>query len=353
MRKLNLFFIAVLILLIVGCEYSFLDLMRVKSSSGVENIHYSGRFDLSIPSAPRFEWSGTSIGAHFKGTGVSMMLNSGGINYFEVLIDGTSVSPVVTSTGNETFILASGLTDTEHDVLVVRRTEATCLPVSFLGFTITGGSIIASASPWSHRIEYIGDSILTGYGILGPNELCTYSAATQSAWMTYAAVAGRDLKADTHLIAYASKGVYQNYNGNLTDPMPTLYTRTIPTESGSTWGFSSKADVVVIHLGLYDFTAAVNQVLFETAYINLINLVRSNHPSAVIYCVNGATFNATANTYISNSVTNSGDANTHLLTLPAPILPADGYGCDWHPSAVTHARWGGILAARLRTDLGW
>jgi hypothetical protein len=41
-----------------------------------------------------------------------------------------------------------------------------------------------------------------------------------------------------------------------------------------------------------------------------------------------------------------------LLELPA-IDPSEGWGCDWHPSIASHTRFGGLVADRLRTDLGW
>jgi len=37
----------------------------------------------------------------------------------------------------------------------------------------------------------------------------------------------------------------------------------------------------------------------------------------------------------------------------ATQLPADGYGCDYHPSVTTHSRMGGQLATALSAILGW
>jgi hypothetical protein len=40
------------------------------------------------------------------------------------------------------------------------------------------------------------------------------------------------------------------------------------------------------------------------------------------------------------------------LEFPVQVA-ADGYGCDWHPSAATHAKMATLLTAELKTRLGW
>jgi hypothetical protein len=37
----------------------------------------------------------------------------------------------------------------------------------------------------------------------------------------------------------------------------------------------------------------------------------------------------------------------------APVDPADGFGCDWHPSLKTHQKLAVELTAKLRSELGW
>jgi lysophospholipase L1-like esterase len=317
-----------------------------------EDIHYSGRFDRSDPAAPSFDWSGTSIGARFSGTGVSVTLDAQGQNFFEVVLDGTPRTVVETAWGEQTLPLAAGLPAGEHDVLIVRRTEAFANAVAFLGFTVEGGAIVPSPSPWTHRLEFVGDSITAGYGAEGVGPSCSFSLDTESAYASYASVAARALDAEAHLIAYSGKGVYQNYGGDTTEPMPALYERTLGSDAASVWDFSYQAEAVLINLGTNDFSASVNQATFESAYSALILLVRSHHPAAAIYCIAGAIMNPTATAYITNAIAASGDANTHLLELPA-VDPGEGWGCDYHPSAASHARFGGLVADRLRADLGW
>lgn len=317
----------------------------------VAEVHFNGRFDRSDPAAPRFAWSGSAIRARFSGTGIGVVLDAEGGNLFEVLIDGVPGTPITTTWGEQSFGLASGLPAGEHEVELVRRTEAFFGAVSFVRFEVTGGALVASPRPWTHRLEFVGDSITAGYGALGSGPDCSFSAETESAWVAYGSVAARTLGAAPQLIAWSGKGVYQNYGGDREEPMPELYERTIPMEAGD-WSFDPPADAVVLNLGTNDFSTTVEQAEFEAAYRELILLVRSRNPAAPIYCVGGEFLNATATTYIRNAIAASGDANVELLELPG-VLSSEGWGCDWHPSEATHLRIGGLVADRLRADLGW
>jgi lysophospholipase L1-like esterase len=315
------------------------------------DVHLNGRFDLTDPARPRSAWSGSTVRARWTGTGISVQLDSEGENYLEVVVDGEH-SVIQTAWGEETFALASGLAPGEHEVEVFRRSEAHANAVSFLGFVVEGGALVPSAWPWSHRLEFIGDSITAGYGVLGLDQNCSFSYDTESAYLSWASVAARDLGAAAHLIAWSGKGVYQNYGGDTEELMPVLYERTIPTEADSQWGFTVAAEAVIIHLGTNDFSVAVDQGQFEAAYEDLILQVRGHHPDAAIYCVGGEFLNATATTYLGNVITALGDPDVHLLDLPG-AEDTEGWGCDWHPSAATHDRVGRLVADRLRTDLGW
>jgi lysophospholipase L1-like esterase len=317
----------------------------------LETVHFIGRFERSDPAAPRSGWSASAIGARFSGTGVRVALDAEGEVIFQVVIDDVPTTTFETAWGEQTYALASGLPAGEHEVLVFRLVEAYFGAVSFVEFQVDGGALVPSPAPYRHRIEFVGDSITAGYGALGDSQYCSFSAETESAWVTYAATAARALDAAPYVIAYSGKGVYQNYGGDTIEPMPELYERTIVTEPGA-WDFVDQADAVVINLGTNDFSVSVDESRFTSAYTDLIRLVRSRHPAAAIYCVGGEFLNATATTYIGNAIRAVGDANVHLLELPG-VLDAEGWGCDWHPNQTTHARIGGILADRLRTDLGW
>ena len=48
-----------------------------------------------------------------------------------------------------------------------------------------------------------------------------------------------------------------------------------------------------------------------------------------------------------------GDTKMSFLEFPVQNESVDGMGCDWHPSAKTHAKMATLLTAELKTRLGW
>ena len=46
----------------------------------------------------------------------------------------------------------------------------------------------------------------------------------------------------------------------------------------------------------------------------------------------------------------AGDSNVYSYFMSVTM---DGWGCDWHPSAKTHAAMGASLTQELKTRLGW
>jgi lysophospholipase L1-like esterase len=319
----------------------------------LEDVHLVGRFDQTDPATPRFAWSGTSISATFSGAEIGVALDGDGNNYFEVIVDGVPTEVLVTQGGPVTYPLASGLAAGEHRVEIFRRAEAFQGVVQFDGFVPgAGAALVPSVWPYAHRMEFIGDSITAGYGALAANP-CSFTPETESAYVSYASVAARNLEAAAHIIAWSGKGVYQNYDGDTYEPMPALYPRTIPQDPSLVWDPAAfPAEVVVINLGTNDFSVAVSQASFVSAYADLVRDVREAQPTARIYAVGGPFLGATPTDYIAEALATVADPGATLLELPGPD-PEDGFGCDYHPSTATHAKLGQILTDRVKQDLGW
>lgn len=194
--------------------------------------HLVGRFDESDPAGPTATWPGTSYLTRIDGTELSIDLEGPAGLYFQVVVDGVPTEVFRTEVGASPYVVASGLPSGLHDVLVYRRVEGFFGAAQFRGFVPGPATTqVESASPYVHRIEFIGDSITCGYGVEGPNATCNFSGATESAYETYAAIASRNVSAAAHLIAYSGKGVFQNYGGDLNEPMPVLYQRTLTNDA--------------------------------------------------------------------------------------------------------------------------
>ena len=328
--------------------------------TGLAEVRLIGRMDLSDANGPRFAWSGSGMVARFDGTEVGVTLSSG---QYTVLIDGQLQSNLVASGVLQP--LATGLAAGTHSVELYRRTEASQGEAQFLGFDFGAGTLLSPPLAATRRIEVIGDSITCGYGVDGPDMNCPFSAETENHYATYAAITARNLNAELITIAWSGKGAVCNYGDDLTscvDPLPVYYERTLPAQAGSVWDFQQwQADAVVINLGTNDFSTASDpsQAEFESGYRALIETIRSKYANAWILCTNGPMLTGTdlsnARAYIQNVVTalnDAGDAKVKAFEL-TPQSAADGYGCDWHPSAATHVKMAAELGATLQSTLGW
>ncbi len=332
------------------------------AKSQTPGVQYIGRFDFSDSAGPKFAWSESTIKANFQGTGISVNLKSSGDNWFNVIVDGVVKTPINVTAGTSASItLASNLTNGNHTIELVKRTEASIGDVQFLGFTVTGGSLMAPPAPSSRRIEFIGDSITCGYGDEGANQNQSFTAKNENPYLAYGALTARSLNADPITVCWSGKGVVRNYGGQNGDFMPTLYPQILAYNSTLLWDTSKWIpQVVVINLGTNDFSTAIpDKNAFTTAYTALLNRVRGQYPDAHIYCAIGPMLYGDALTAVRdclntavNQKNSSGDKKVHYIEFPGQDA-ANGYGEDWHPSLKTHQIMADQLTAQIRNDLGW
>jgi lysophospholipase L1-like esterase len=337
------------------------DAMKESSyGSGAAQVRLVGRMDLRDGKGPRFAWSGSGIIARFSGTELHVRFSSG---QYTVLVDGVLQPKLVASGALQS--VARGLPPGIHCVEVYRRTEANLGEAQFLGLEVGGGELLPPPPPPERRIEIVGDSISCGYGNEGADESYPFSADTENHYLSYGAIACRNVGAELITVAWSGKGLVRNYGEDLergSDPLPTYYERALPERADSQWDFSKwQADAVVINLGTNDFSTegGPSRERFEAAYFALIRTIRGKYPKAWVLCTNGPVLEgpelSRVRLYIRSvvdSVRAAGDLKVTAFEL-TPQAAADGYGCDWHPSQATHRKLAAQLTAVLESTLGW
>jgi lysophospholipase L1-like esterase len=329
------------------------------ATPGPVGPRFIGRFDMSNPNAPVSEWSGTAVSLRFKGTAIGVTLTDGTNDVFEVVLDGTHT--VVPTTGGTTkYMLGTGLSDGPHDLLLYRRTEAFWGDTIFGGFDVDPSAYLAGDPVPTRRLEVIGDSISAGYGDEGTYP-CTFMPATEDHYLTYEALAARSVGADLNTNAWSGIGMLRDNTGKTTDQMPTLYLRTLPVkDTTSSWDFSKFVpDAVIINLGTNDFATGDPGMPFQATYTTFVTALRGHYSKARIFLavgpmLSGASYDA-AKGYLTNVIaarSTAGDKNLALLEFGTQD-PADGLGCDSHPTLKTHQKMSDKLVAALKADLGW
>ena len=276
------------------------------------------------PGEALFDWSGNYITVRFQGTSkITVKLRlPGQVPQDQIFTFAVDDLPPATrqitvkrdAAGNPTLEPEEnydivGLDPSKpHEVTIYKNTEAQKGSVIFKGFDLNGGTLLPPTRR-PRRMEFIGDSIICGYGNEGKNATCPFEVKirevrdaqgnpvideksgqpvavtvplTENQYLAFTSIAARELDADAVTICWSGKGVYKNYkerylvengqfvrdaNGNRQiDPetlvtVPELWeTRTIANdEKGYKWDFSAERpeeipQVVVISLGTNDFS---------------------------------------------------------------------------------------------------
>lgn len=171
-------------------------------------LQYSGRIDRSSIEAPVLVYPCSYIKMKFSGTCVSAVVENHKAyfgSYLGYFIDGEQGCVKLSESGREAVMLADGLSDGVHEVMLFKRMDG-CHTFTFYGFEIEDGARLCEVEPKpARRIEVYGDSVSAGevseaidcVGQPDPEHDGEYSNSYYSyAWMT-----ARRLGAEIHDIA--------------------------------------------------------------------------------------------------------------------------------------------------------
>jgi len=266
------------------------------------DIQYEGRIAYKNGAA-ELSWSGTTARVTFEGTGVSAILkDSDTSNYYNVIVDGTSITKIHTDTVKHSYVLASGLSTGKHTVELFKRTEWDKGKTWLFGFDMEKNTELLPPPPLKKRkIEFYGNSITCGYATEDSSGNDSYKGYFENNYVSYAAITARHFDAQYSCIAKSGIGVTVSWFPLI---MPEMYDRTDATDANSKWNFSNYTpDVVVINLFQNDSWIINNpaneqfKARFGTkkpgeteiiqAYRSFVTTLRTTYPKSTIICALG------------------------------------------------------------------
>ncbi len=328
------------------------------------SVRILGRSLDTNPRELQWAWSGSGAIVAFDGTScVARMIAKGAV--YRVRVDGKESTLDLSSSTDTLHTLASGLAPGYHLVELRAKTEANYATTRFRGFWVDG-TPAALPEPSSRRIEFYGNSITCGYGILDSVANNGFSVKTEDEGLTFAGLAADSLGAERRVICWSGKGVFKNYgNDTVTPTLPKLHRQILPWDATNLWDVSRWVpQVVVVDLGTNDFSGvAPDSTKFHRAYMGFVDSLHAHYPSARIVLVDGpmlsdgypAGMNALTRVrkHLDNLVaagTAKGMSISHLELTPQGNL---GYGADYHPNRAQARLNGQELTTHIRRLTGW
>ncbi len=330
--------------------------------AGDPHVLVSGRADGLGTNCVTLGWSGARVRLHFTGSEVSILLDDErGENWAVAWIDNVKGEKFRLNAPDGFYKLASGLSQGEHTVEVVRLTECDAGLTRFKGFVLSPG---AKALAWGQeeprKIEIIGDSITCGYGIEADDPNLHFEYPTENFTLSYAGLTVRALGADYVIVSRSGIGMIRNFDGpreGSEHAMPEVFPHLFYLRESPMWNPASfTPDVICINIGTNDFsTTGCNVDKYEAAYVAFAGKLLADDPKAKLVLLrgpmeNGAALKA-ALERIMAALEKDAPGRVTIFTMSAQ--GSRGYGADWHPSRAQAEVNAAELTGYLRDLMDW
>ena len=315
-----------------------------------QKIKVSGRsFDVEEGIACDFAASGIEFNAVTAGT-VKIKAECDAVTYYTVYIDGIRQERLKMNAGVGEYTVAKDLPSGRHNIKLVKQTHIGLSASTLLTITMNG-ELLNKPSDKKLLIEFVGDSITCGYGVVnyptaGVSKYNTadYADATQA----YAYKTAELLNADSSMIAVSG---WTLISGNSSVPEH-VYDYTSSRRSTTEFYTPNRtADIVVINLGTNDIGSEEYADKFIPEAKAFVTKVREKNPNAVVVFAYGMMMSGDTLTSFENDIKTivrdlgATDAGVYAVKLPTNQDAGNG-----HPSIDGHTAAAEILADFIKEN---
>ena len=242
-------------------------------------------------------------------------------------------------------VIAKGLKGGTHTFLIERQNEAEKGPFYVNSVTLTG-KLGAKPADRKLYIEFIGDSITTGYGNLYPNMIGDAkgfndetSSCYQDGTRAWAYLTAKKLGANYSIVAQQGIGASVGWQPHT---MLQTYTQTCyQTGRTQAWNFSCQPDLIVINLG----TNSTGKAAVQKGFVDLLKLIRSKNPNAKILWVYGA-MDTSGSPVVEAAVKEAGGSSKGFYAY-TKLVPNNQGGIG-HPVVSAHEKNAGLVVAEIK-----
>ena len=257
---------------------------------------------------------------------------------FSVAVDGDYDNQVLADAKAEGFgaYAETNMTEGTHTIEIRKATEwSQCGKVTVTGISISGTLGTTTPANKSHRIEFYGDSLTSGYG-----NLTIAGTSGAGSWLyqdgtsTYAAFTAHKLNADYAVASTSGAGVLGGYSGYTNTYDKFFYYSCVPDKTP--WSIADfDADLIVINFGTNDHSregANLNITNFVTKASEIVEYMHSQNSDAKILWVIGMAYIEQT----SNVVTGIKNVANKYDYVDFEYMSARASGGDSHPTIAEH-----------------
>ncbi len=269
--------------------------------------------------------------------------------------DVLSSPPIVLDEFVKNYQIAQLNDNKRHKITILKSTEAQMSYAELRQIHVENGFLLPFPKTEDRRIkvEFIGDSITCGYGVLGKPH-SEFDIAEEDGELSYAALTAKALNLNARYTAVSGHGVYCEYTGNVEGTLPVIYPYTnYWVDKSIKYDFQDFIpDLIILNLGTNDSRFLGNEVIqnnFICCYQNFLKFLHSKYPNATFLCICGTLcteafplIEKACNELILHSF-----PNLYTMELPYHDVIQDGQASE-HPSFITHQKDAARLIAKIK-----
>ncbi|HBL76213.1 MAG: hypothetical protein A2W90_10030 [Bacteroidetes bacterium GWF2_42_66] len=328
-------------------------------------FQYMGRVEIQNDKAT-YNWPGVSVSVGFSGNVLGIRIKGGPRNYFNVWVDDFP-GKVIHAVNDTVWWFPEKLSLGEHQLRLVKRTEASMGMAEFYGIYIGADNLLKRPVPLSERkILFVGNSITCGYGTEGKDKTERFRPSTENCEKSYATIIARAFNAQYQLASHSGLGMVRNYGDKKKlsverKPMPARLEYLFDEDSTTRYNLQNFIPAaVVVNLGTNDFSTQPfpDEADFVQAGEKLIAKILETFPGVKIFCITGPMINEPCFSYTKKIVELVRNTKTTkdvvFVGVPVDLLnTGSDLGSDWHPSYRGQIKTANMILPVMGNVLNW
>ena len=334
----------------------------------VEPARLLGRFDPRQPGLA-MHWTGSGVELRIRCTTLDMELESDYAMqsaWLGVMVDGAPVARFALARGRRFYTLLAGMDGTvAHTVTIVRDTQPVLEDERLFvrAYRIRSDGELLEPERRALSIEFIGNSLTSGEGLIGPRDAMEWRTIWLSGMESFAMEVCRRMNAQGRWLSQSGWGAYWSWDGNRENRLPRIYDAVCAVERGGEAPYDfeqNPVDAVVLNVGTNDASALSRleggereraAAAIRAAAVDFLRQIRRRNPEAVILWAYGMCGGDIAPLLRSavQEVRHSGDRRVGYVQLPP--CPEKGLGSRAHPGRGNHISAALAVTRRLKQAL--